>query len=328
MLVRLATVLLLCAAPLLGQSVREADALLRQGQAQAALEMLAKLPPEEAVLTLRADALYRSGRHFEAVEEARQALQADPDNKRANQVAAASLFALRRLEEAIPFIEKVREWFPDDPNFLDMASVAYIHTRQADPARRAIAEKFGLQPDSAAAYLITGRIFREGEIWTEAESVLSQALKLDSRLPMAHLYLGETLMGLNRHRQALSHFEEEIEINPAMWMGYYRKAEALMELGRDDEAFPLLERSIQLNRFFAGPFYLIGQIMLRRGEVQEAIAHLQRSVELDYANSRTHFLLGRALLLAGRQEEAEKEFELSRQLKIQENEKRGGPSDP
>ena len=73
-----------------------------------------------------------------------------------------------------------------------------------------------------------------------------------------------------------------------------------------------------VNKFFAGPYLVLGQILLRKKATDLAIENLSRAVQYDYTNPNAHYLLGRALGQAGQTDEAKREFEISRQLRDQE----------
>ncbi len=283
------------------------------------LEDLAARAPENAeVLARLGEVYYRKAEYFQALDPLREALRLQPDHRRATQYRGASLYFLGRLEEALPDLEKALEWFPENVNFQNILGLCYVQSERTDKARRLFSKIFGLDSETAPAHLLSGRMFREQDVWRPAKLELERALQLDPKLPMAHLYLGEIAYAQRRLEDALRHFAAEVGINPGMWMAYYRSGEVLFELERMEEAVIQLQRALWLNKFFAGPYLVLGQIQLREKKLEMAIDSFRRAVRFDYTNPNAHYLLGRALSLAGQKEEAERELELSRRLREQQ----------
>lgn len=295
------------------------DSLMGQEKFDESLALLRKLEEKDAqdpdIHSRIGEVLFRRREYSSALTPLQKAVAVKPDHRRAIQYLGSSLYFLGRLEEAIPYLERSLEWFPDNINFLNVLALSYVQTQQPQKAHEIFSRIFTLPLGSAQAHFITGQMFRQQDIWGPAAEELNRALALNPAMPMAHLYLGEIFFARRMLNEALQEFHKEIELNPGMWMAYYRSGEVLFELGKGGEAIPSLERAIWLNKFFAGPYLLIGRIHLRERRLEQAIDHFRRAVELEYTNSEAHYLLGRALAQEGRREEAQKEFELSKEFR-------------
>jgi Flp pilus assembly protein TadD len=64
--------------------------------------------------------------------------------------------------------------------------------------------------------------------------------------------------------------------------------------------------------------FQLGNLAIKEGHLQEALNELQTAAKLDPELSKTHLVLARVYRRAGREADAEKETELHRKLKAEE----------
>ncbi len=303
--------------------VAQAQALLRDGKIDAAIELLKPLPRsnsnDTAVSHLFGLAYYQKGDYGRAIEHLTIAVKLGPEGSpqywQGVQMLGLSQYLLGHLKEAIPYLEQVGNSSPNNVEIGYVLGLSYIQTQNPSKAREAFARMFNIQPNSASAYLINAQMMIRQRFEEFAEKELQRALELDPKLPQANFLLGELAIFRAIIDRCIELLRTEIAINPAFGMAYYRLGEAYTRQLKWDEAIAPLQKSIWLNPYFSGPYIVLGKVHLKKGDLSNAETILRRALKMDPNNFSGHHLLAQVLQQAKRLEEAKKEFETADKLR-------------
>ena len=310
--------------------VAQAQALLRAGKIDAAIEALKSLPAststDPTVNYLLGVAYYQKSDYVRAIEHLSVGVSKAPKDasqyRQGVQMIGLARYLLGHHKEAVPFLEQVAGWSPSNVETAYVLGLSYIQTQNPDKARETFARMFNVQPSSAAAYLINAQMMIRQRFENVAQKELEKALELDPKLPQANFLLGE-LEIFNAHiDRGIELLQKEIAINPANGMAYYRLGEAYTRQLKWDEAVAPLQKSIWLNPYFSGPYIVLGKVHLKKGDLANAETVLRRALMMDQNNFSGHHLLAQVLQRANRLEEAKKEFELADRLRTNPNNER------
>lgn len=300
--------------------------MMEQGKFDDAVAELQKLaaqnPPPKGVSHELGVAYYKKSDYLKAIDFLKKATTEDSGDNEAVQLLGLSYYLSGRPGEAIPFLEKVQEWFPRaNVDAAYILGICYIQSKDYSNARRAFARMFDVSPDSAASYLFTARMLLRQEFDPIAEEYAQKAATLDPKLPLVHFLLGELYLYKSRIPESIAEFQKELTVNPGHAQTYYKLADAYSRIQKFDDAERLLQRSIWLDATSTGPYILMGKVLEKKGESELAIRALQRAADMDPNNSITHHLLGQAYRDMGKTEDATRELKLAEQLQEAQNSK-------
>jgi tetratricopeptide (TPR) repeat protein len=293
--------------------------LIDRGQPKQALEQLdqaaAQHPDAPGLERLRGLAYYAEGDFSSADQALAKALAQDSKDLEAAEIRGLTLFRMGRITDAIPLLESIHEWPAGahvDPSYV--LALCYVDTRRYDDARHAFARQFGFAPDSAAAYLLAGRMLLRHEYLPVAQEYAEKALQMDPKLPMVHLLLGEIELAGQHMDEAVAEFEKERALNPMYGGIYDRLGDAYTRSGDYQKAQQALQQAVLLEPNSTGPFILLGKVMLKQQDAVSAAMYLERAEKMDPANYMTHSLLGQAYRAMGRADDASHETETAEKL--------------
>ncbi|HEX3987681.1 MAG TPA: tetratricopeptide repeat protein [Acidobacteriaceae bacterium] len=296
-------------------SVASARDLVAQGKLDDALRELdalaAEHPEAAGVERLRGIVDYQQNHMAEAEGDFTRAVEQDPSDLQSMQMRGIVLFRMNLPEKAIPILEKAHSSAPianADPNYV--LALCYIATGRYDDARHAFAAQYGFAPDSAAAWLFSGRMLFRQELTAQATTAAQRALTLDPRLPLAHRLLGEIALAKGDVPGAIAELEQEQKVNPLDGETYNRMGDAYLRQGQLDRAQQALDRAVLLEPDASGPYILLGKTMLEQHDPVMAALYLKHAEAMDPSNPMTHMLLGRAFAVSGRKDEAQREFQI------------------
>src|SRR5262249_61884491 len=142
------------------------------------------------------------------------------------QMLGLSHYLLGHIKEAVPYLEQVKNWAPDNVEMAYTLGVSYIQSHSPDKARESFARMFSVSPGSASAYLINAQMMIRQQFEESAEKELQKALELDPKLPQANFLLGEMAIYRANTDLGIELMQKEIAINPAFAMAHYRLGEA------------------------------------------------------------------------------------------------------
>ena len=301
----------------------QAQALLRAGKFDAAIDLLRPLPKsvsnDTTISHLLGLAYYQKSDYARAIEHlsiaVKQRIEGNPQYRQGVQMLGLSQYFLGHLKEAIPYLEQVGTWSPDNVEIAYVLGLSYLQTQSPSKAREAFARMFKIQPNSASAFLINAQMMIRQQFDEFAEKELQKALELDPKLPQANFLLGELAIFRANIDRGIELLQKEIVINPAFGMAYYRLGEAYTRQLKWDEAIAPLQKSIWLSPYFSGPYIVLGKVHLKKGDLSNAETILRRALKMDPNNFSGHHLLAQVLQQANRSEEAKKEFETADKLR-------------
>jgi tetratricopeptide (TPR) repeat protein len=309
--------------------VEEAESLLSAGKIDAAIRLLSTIPKtasnESQISHLLGMAYYQKADYEHAVEQLSRVLKGTSEDSRQYRqdvrMLALSHYLLGHIKEAIPYLEQIRNWAPDNVEMAYTLGISYIQNHNPDKARDAFARMFSIPPTSASAYLINAQMMIRQQFEEFAEKELQKALELDPKLPQANYLLGEMAIYHANLDQGIEFLKKEIAINPGFSMAQYMLGEAYTRQLKWDAAVGPLQKSIWLNPFFSGPYIALGKVYLKKGELGNAEGMLRRALKMDPNNFSGHHLLAQVLQQSNKSEEAKKEFELANQLRTNSEKK-------
>ncbi len=271
--------------------VAQAQSLLSAGKLDAAIQMLsvaarAKVADPQVNYFL-GQAYYQKEDYPHAVEFLSMVIKQLPANsqqyRQGVKMLGFSQYVLGHLQEAIPYLEQVAAWVPDNLEVAYALGISHIQTRDLEKSRAAFARMFKVQPSSAAAYLINAQMMVRQQFEELAEQELKRALELDPKLPQAHFLLGEMAIYHADVERGIALLQKEIKINP--------------------------------NPYFSGPYIVLGKVYLKKGDLPNAESMLRRAAQMDPNNFSAHHLLAQVLQRGNRADEAKREFALAEKLR-------------
>jgi len=304
-------------------TIEQAAALLSAGKVDAAITMLTSIPRSESnntqIVHLLGSAFYQKADYAHAIENLSFAVKQAPEGstqyRQDVQMLGLSHYLMGHIKEAIPYLEQVESWAPENVEMAYTLGISYIQIHDLDKAREAFARMYSVSPSSASAYLINAQMMIRQQFEEFAEKELQKALEIDPKLPQANFLLGELAVYRADLERGVVLLLKEIAINPGFAMAYYMLGEAYSRQLKWDAAVGPLQKSIWLNPFFSGPYIALGKVYLKKGEMANAESMLRRALRMDPNNFSGHHLLAQVLQQSNRAEEAKKEFELADKLR-------------
>ncbi len=299
----------LAAARLLVQQNKNAEAIV---QLKA---LAARRPGMKGVNHELGVAYYREGEYLEATKYLQDAWRENSEDRDAAQLLGLAYYSIGKPAEAIPALEKVRNWHPNSTmDAIFILGLCYVLTKDYFKARETFAQFYGVAVDSAEAHLLLARILLRQGFDPVAEDEVHKALALSPRLPLAHFTLGEFQVYKADYPKAAEEFKRELVVNPGYAPALTHLADVYWRLGRYDDAEKALQRSIWLDSMASEPYVVMGKVLARKGQLALAERNLLRAVAMDPNSYTAHYFLGQLYLQMGRADAAERELKTAARI--------------
>ena len=315
----------------------------RADEALAAARLSAQQFPEHADSHVEVgSALLARNEYQEAEAHLRRAIELDAGNLVGVQNLAEVLRATGECEEAIRLYGRVAE---SDPNRAHMAhaGIAYCqfdlgqYEAMADSVLRASqrypelaasqprllflagwAMRASGQPEQAREWLygLTGRASAEDFVWLgdryrlrsqyqQSLEPYRMALDVETDQVQALAGLGESLLRLNRHQDALASLRRAIAVEPAADPALnYLAAQAAAASAKPEEAESLYLAALGADPDYESAMDALARMYFGSGRYEESVRMFGRLVDLNPESPHALVNLGSALYMRGRYEDA------------------------
>ncbi len=207
---------------------------------------------------------------------------------------ARAALAAGQLDQAQQLFEKVAsQGFAEGA-----AGVGQVYLRKRDYAKAQDAFERAAKMDGnlALAWFGQGEVQRRQGNWADALPLMQKATDIDRKFPEAQLALGDVLVHLDRHAEAIQALTPGLNWGPK-WKPRFLVALGQVEMSRDSlrdagiyftQAQQTAPDDPQTNR-------ALGDFYLKRGIGSLAVPAYQKAVELDTSDVELRFALGQAL---------------------------------
>ncbi len=193
---------------------------------------------EESANTLltRANLLYSTGKHSEAIADCMQIIETEPNNHLAYFQSAKSERVLDHLETGIDQLSKAIDIKDDFAESYMLRAEIYLSLKKGTDALPDIEKVIGLTPEDETAYLLRGRIH---ELLGDSEAAFDDYKEASALNPFnedAYLLAGRLMMTQEKYDEAIELFDEAIEHNEQFTEAYAERGRAKDKKGDKEGA--------------------------------------------------------------------------------------------
>ena len=135
----------------------------------------------------------------------------------------------------------------------------------------------------------------------------------------ALLGLGEVMKRSGRYRDAISHLQRAIELEPTQSFHHYKLAETLREMGERKKALSAIESAILISPDIALYHFFTGELLVSMNRADESLSAYRAAVELSPGDDFYYLRLAVAFWKAGKRKEAIKSVQLASDLNPDED---------
>jgi protein O-mannosyl-transferase len=176
-------------------------------------------------------------------------------------------------------------------------------------------------PVGAAIIVIGALVFcarTQAGYWRDNESLWNHALAVTANNDVAHNNLGNVFLKRERFDDAISHFQEALNIRSRKGESQYNLGRALsynnlgiafVKKGRIEEGIVYYGQALQTWPNYADAHYNLGDALFQKGQIDDAIAEWQKTLAIQPDDAGAHSSLANALLQKGSLDEAIAHYE-------------------
>lgn len=264
---------------------------------------------EFGALLQRGIEFQQSGELPSAEQCYRKILTTFPNHPEANHLLGTLAYQIGQHEAAIPYLEKAVGPNTTNPNFHNMAGLAYKAAGQFEKAEQAHKAATAIDPNFAAGYNSLAILYSEQEQFELAIGAASKALKSNKNMVEAYNTLGNIYERQQNYEKAIEVFEQGLAINPGHQLMRYNMARAIQNTDDKQRALDIYEGILAQNPKFAEAYSNYAHVLSEVGRAHDAVEPLQKAAELEPTSSVYYYNLGLALAKIGRAQDAAMCFE-------------------
>lgn len=270
---------------------------------------------------------FQSGQIDKAISEADEALLDDPNNLRAFQLLGRAWVAKTDYARAAQVLTRAAQISPTIENLYSLA-LAQLATKD-EAGRKGVEQTFAemikVAGDSGSLHVMFGRAYRDAGDMPAAIAEFQMAIKLDTRTPHAHYFLGLANLAANEWAATpivREEFLKELQFYPRDYLANYMMGFVLSADRKYDESDKYLKLASTLNLEAPEPWLYLGLNAYAQNDMSNAETYFRKAIELtgsddarsNYQIRRAYIDLGRILATSGRKDEAEKYLDKAREL--------------
>lgn len=195
----------------------------------------------------RARQLIQLSRHADAEAELRKALAEDPLDPEALVLLALCKLEAKQYAEAVSLAEQAIAQEPDAPFLFLVLGQAYFYNRNIPKARLAIAQGQLLDPNNASFFYLRANIEFYQENWELALRETERGLELDSEDVSLINLRAQTLIKLNRTKDASATLDYALHKAPDNSVSHTNKGWVAIENDQYDQAVKHFLEALRLD---------------------------------------------------------------------------------
>jgi tetratricopeptide (TPR) repeat protein len=305
-------------------SIKFAVVLAERGvvpEAIAVLEGVRAASPPSYELAFNLGSAYLLNREpAKALDAYDVALALKPDSVQALRQAAVVAEEQGELERSLSYWVRAKKIAPDDPELLLGFGRVCLKMDLLTDAEPALERAAQLKPDEPS-YQYTLAAAKVGKRQFEAAQRLLEPM-VEKRPQDPHLLyaLGSVLYIQGRLDEAAARLRESIRLQPDLLASRYYLALVARDQGKDAEAVEMLQRLLQRHPDHAASCEALGGLLMNAHRYAEAETNLRKAVQLNPKSVRANYQLGLLLARMGKKDEADKQLELSKSLRKEDEE--------
>ena len=292
------------------ENYKEAIPLYRK-----ALAIKANVPGLRLNLAL---ALFKDGQLKEAVPEFAQVLKGlpadSPDAQRARILLGMSHYGLAQYAAAVPLLKDAAS--RDTQNLPLRLALAHscLWSKQLQCVMDVYKEILTLNAESAEADMLAGEALDEMKDNEGSTKMFRAAVAANPKEPNVHFGLGYLLWTQKQYPEAATEFQSELANDPRHAQAMLYLGDTLLQLNKAADARPLLSNAIALDpSMWLGDLDL-GIIDSDAGRNDDALRELEAAAKLQDQDVNVHWRLARLYRAMGKKDEAKVEFDKASKL--------------
>jgi tetratricopeptide (TPR) repeat protein len=158
--------------------------------------------------------------------------------------------------------------------------------------------------------------WKQTAYWQDSETLWTHTVACTTGNFVARFALGNALGQKGNLDEAITQFQQALEIKPDYTDAQYNLGIVLLCKGRVDEAITQFQQVLQMTPDFAEACNNLGNALLQKGRVDEAITYLLKALQIKPDYAEAHYNLGNALSQKGRADEAITQYQEALQSKL------------
>jgi tetratricopeptide (TPR) repeat protein len=222
-----------------------------------------------------------SGEADEAARRAREALRTEPDSLEGRLVLARALVARNELEAADEVLRQLLKAQPDSAQVHVQRGMFFVARRDASSARQSFERALALDKRSIEA--IGGLVSLDGNggDLPKATERITAALKDQGERPELLLIAASTQAGAHQFDTAASTLQRAIQLNPGLLPAYLLLGQVYVAQGKLDQAKRELETAATRQAKPIAAVTMLGMIAEIQGDPKLARKHFERVLDLE-----------------------------------------------
>lgn len=181
-------------------------------------------------------------------------------------------------------------------------------SRKVFPPKDPLLEEVrSLRLDADSVYRSAAARFKQGQ-FAEAARLYRRAAELNPSLTMATYNLALTLQNLNRHEEAIPHYEKYLAQHPSNPDAHNNLGLSFYHLGRYDEAIARIRKAVAADPKYLKGLRNLGMVHFETGDLEAAASQYLKVISSRPEDVESHLALGRISLSQGGRDDAVAHF--------------------
>jgi tetratricopeptide (TPR) repeat protein len=231
----------------------------------------------EQIIYRKAEILDNTGNTEAAVSEIQRLIKKYPGQIKYYKIAANILRSAGMDKEAMPFLKKILEMDPSDPD----ATIALLAESNSKantgtyivslyPLLKNAEVGIDVKVKELLPFVVAHSETADPMLGEKLRNACEILVSTHPNEPKAHAIAGDVLMNSGEITAAVRHYERTIELNDRNYMVWEQWMHGLERLQRFDELYQVAERALDVFPNFPMPYYFAGVAALAKKEINKA----------------------------------------------------------